>query len=115
MPRKFPRDALVLLSSINKLRPRYRPILLAHLDDSGIDAISGLIFNLLYNRKVKYPPRKKKQIRALLKKRIDAYRKLAEKRRTYAEKRRLIKQHGGFLPALIGAAVPLIAQLIGNA
>ncbi len=112
--RKFPKDALILLSSINKLDPKERTILLSHLDDSGISALSGLIFNLLYNKNVQFPPKKKQQIKSLLKENIQQYRKLADSHQSFASRKKIIQQKGGFISALISAAVPLIAQLIAQ-
>ena len=108
------KEALILLQSISKLKPYDRPILLAHLDEKGIDAISNLVFNLLYNKNIKFTPKKRKQIKQLLKQRINDYRKLAEKRRSFISKKRIVKQHGGFIGALLGATIPLIADLIAK-
>ncbi len=113
--KNIPRDALLLLSGINRLTPVQRPILLNYLNDSGVDVLSGLIFNLLYNQKVNLKPKKKKEIKALLKERLDDYRKLASKKRSYSARRRIIKQSGGFIVSLLSATVPIIAELIAQA
>lgn len=98
-----------VLKVLLKAKVPLRKAILTNSDQQLILALCEIVKNVLLGN-VKLPPKQKKALTrhsALL-------RKLSDKRIDVKTKKKLFIQRGGFLPAILGPALGLLASVIGN-
>ena len=119
MPRKGRLTAkkchLTLLNLLKKLKKDDLKEMLFHLSDSSIDHICETLYNIAYSE-LSMPLTKKRHLRKILSEHQCAYKKITNKSRPVAERRKLLlNQSGGSLGCIFSAAVPILVDLIRSA
>ena len=97
------RDYLTLLSKAKKKRRRQKLIDLA--DNSEIQAICEIVYNILGGRLPLKPEQKKK-----LKRHRVALRNIVDRSKSVKKKKKILQQSGGFLSAVL----PLVVSALGS-
>lgn len=101
------RRNLLLLEALYKAPPRVRIAIVNNAGPDFINALCEIAVNVLRGN----IPLTDKQYR-MLKRNKTGIRLVANKKVRVSQKKKTINQSGGFLPALLGAAIPFIASLI---
>ena len=94
-----------MIASLGQVPAKYRSMLIKHAPNSVIQCIAECCHNVLKGN----VPLSESQKRSLHSKR-EHLRQVASKSVPIPEKRKILNQKGGFLPALI----PIIASVLGN-
>lgn len=100
---------LEILKILKKCSPKQRKALLQAADNSLIYCICECIDNVLRGN-VKLSSAKKKE----LAKHVAVLRKIADRKTKVDNKRTLLVQKGGFLPALLAPVIGIAGGLIGD-
>lgn len=103
------RRNLTLLKMLVTASPQHRKAILCTASDDLVAAISEIALNTLKGN----VPISERQFQVLKKKR-HIIKKLSNKRTSLVSKKRLVKQSGGFIGALLGIAIPLITSLLSR-
>lgn len=98
---------LPLLKILSRASEDERAALLKHIDKEGLDVVCTCIFNAIWNRDV-VPLSQRKVIRSELKKSAKPLQYIARNKNDPTRRRRLLVQHGGSLPLLLSAVIPVI-------
>jgi hypothetical protein len=102
---------LDFLTALKKLKPNHRCSVVNYLNDDGIETLCEIVHNVVH-KDIKLSSSKKAKIR----KEFGGHRKklayLGNKKNDIVEKRKILKQNGGFLGTLLTIAIPIIADLI---
>lgn len=102
-----------LLQTLKELKPNHRVILLSHLDDKSTDALFDSIRRVL--RASSLPLSTRQRLRRVLSPHKESVRFIADSRNSRVARKKKMVQMGGFpIAALLGAAVPLIVDLIAK-
>ena len=101
------KGSLTLLNALNSAQPRLRKAILSTGGKQLILAISEIVKNVLLGN-VKLTSQDIKKLGRYKK----VLRTLATRKPKLAHRRRLLVQHGGFLPTLIGPALSILASLL---
>lgn len=106
---------LPLLQSLQDFKPaNRRSILLSHLDDETCEMLYETIANVIQNEAI--PPVTRARLRKALAPHKGAVRYIADKSKPPALKKKKMVQMGGFvMSAIIGAAIPLLVDLVAKA
>lgn len=102
---------LPMLQSLKKASPKYRPILLSHMDGPSCNAMYETIHNVLTNPRV--PVGQRKKLRKMLFPYKNELRYLATQLNSETKKRKLI-QMGGTIPfgSILSTAIPLLLNVL---
>ena len=101
---------LALLERLHRARPGARRTILKNADADFLNALCEIALNILRGK----IPLTAKQY-ALLKKRKEHVRLIADKRINFTRKKKIINQRGhGFILPLLGAALPFITSLFSR-
>ena len=103
------RRNLALLKMLVTASPQQRKAILCAASDDLVAAISEIALNTLKGN----VPISESQFR-VLKKKQQLIKKLSSKRGSIYSKKKLVKQSGGFIGALLGIAIPLITSLLSG-
>lgn len=116
VPVKTLKKHLPTLAKISKLKSRSRiSNIIDQTPNSGINAVCECLYNVLYSKNInqgaleklkKLDPTTKFNIREVVQEPV---------RGGFSRKRRLLKQSGGSLGAILAAALPLLVNLIRKA
>lgn len=98
------------LHTIADSKPKLRKALVANADNDLIFCLADCIYNVLQSN----VPMTRAQLSKLYKYR-HYLRKVAHKRTTMKEKRKVLQQNGGFLPLLLTPLLGIAGSLIGEA
>ena len=109
MVSKLMRQQHSALRTLAREKPKTRKLLLAKAKRPVIDALSECALNVLKGS-VKLSDKQKSKL-----KRFKHYLRELSKKRVSLKKKKAISQLGGFIPALLGAILPVIGSLIGKA
>ena len=109
MVSKLMRQQHSALCTLAREKPKARNLLLLKAKRPIIDALSECALNVLKGS-VKLSDKQKTKLR-----RFRHYLRELAKKRVSLKKKKEISQRGGFIPALLGAILPVIGSLIGKA
>ena len=105
------KKVLPFLQMFKELRPVQRGILLDHLNDESCETLCETITNVLTNPKLAKGKRTK--LKKVLAPHKNSLRSLTKPRLSKKTKRKRLNQIGGFpIAAILGAAIPLLINLI---
>jgi hypothetical protein len=92
------------------LSDREREVVLGFLNGAGRDILYECMHNCVYNSNI--PRKERKALRKKLagKEKVVTY--LARPGNSLAKKKKLLKQTGGFLPAILGAVLPMLISAL---
>ena len=113
LKKKDKKSLRALAEILAVLKPQQVNSIIQFLDDSAIDRICTLIFNVVHRDRSQILGQEniEKLLKCLSGKRtMLTY--LTKKNNKIAKKRRYLKQSGGFLATLAGIALPLLAEVI---
>lgn len=104
-------DILPFLQTFKELHPSQRGIMLAHLDEKSCNTLYETIANVLRNPNLSETRRKK--LRGVLHPYKAAFRTLIKTTGNNAAKRKTLYKIGGFpLATVLGAAIPLLLDIV---
>ena len=98
-----------VLRVLNKATPKLRKAILSNSNRELLLALCEVIANVL-SGSVQLKPKHKKSLR----RHCGVLRKIADKSTPLKAKKKLIVQKGGFLPAVLGPALGVLATIIGE-
>jgi hypothetical protein len=106
------KSLLTLVRAVSKMKPEEIPNALDMISDKGVHGISECVYNVIFND-LKIGKKK----RNILKKKIGEKCSIHKLRKIVtkgpiSKRRRYLKQQGGVLPLILGAAIPFLANLI---
>ena len=87
--------------------------LIDHLDDNSIDNICECMYNIIHTD-LHLPKTKKTKLKNLIKNHCPTHHlnKITKQSIPVSNRRRALKQVGGFLPMILATAIPFLADLI---
>jgi hypothetical protein len=110
--RKNVKKLVPLLQVLGGLTSTQLGSVLEHLKADAREALYDCFYNCLYNKKIPKAARAELKTKLAARKRVISY--LANPKNDPLKKRKLLKQTGGFLPAILAAVLPLITSLIAS-
>ena len=99
MPNEKALSKLALITVLKKCSPDHRIRLINYLNKDGIQVLSETVYNTLFNMPL--TPAQKKKIRKNYAKDKKIYQKIARKRGPLKNKKKLLRQTGGFMGTLL--------------
>lgn len=101
MPNEKSLSKLALINALRKCPPEARSRVIPYLNSEGIQVISEVIFNVLFNDSP-LTKTQKRRIKKLYSKDKNLLKELSKRRGSFKKKRKLMKQHGGMIGTLLG-------------
>lgn len=98
----------LLCKILKRLKPHEQQVILSYLNDRGLQVLYTCIHNGLYNPGVK--SRQKLRQKLMTHKKILRY--LSDPRNSNVQKKRKLTQIGGSLSLILGAVMPIVADLL---
>jgi hypothetical protein len=102
-----------LLKLIKKSKSDDRNVILEHLNDDSIDFICEVIYNVI-NGKIRLTKHQTNKLRNKLREDKKCFRYLSKKGVKTKRRRKLIKQNGRGIGAILSIVLPIILELIAN-
>lgn len=102
-----------LVKVLSKTNPDNVKQIIDYLSDDAIDDICECIYNVIYTD-LKLSKRKKNHLRKCIKSNcgIKRIKTITSKKEPIFKRRKALNQVGGFLPLLLGTALPFLVDLI---
>ena len=101
MPNEKSLSKLALINALRKCPPEARSRVIPYLNSEGIQVISEVIFNVLFNDSP-LTKTQKRRIKKLYSKDKNLLKELSKRHGSFKKKRKLMKQHGGMIGTLLG-------------
>ena len=101
MPNEKSLSKLALINALRKCPPEARSRVIPYLNSEGIQVISEVIFNVLFNDSP-LTKTQKRRIKKLYSKDKNLLKELSKRSGSFKKKRKLMKQHGGMIGTLLG-------------
>lgn len=103
MPNEKALSKLALITVLKKCSPEHRIRMINYLNRDGIQVLSEVIFNTLFNAPL--TPAQKRKIRKKYSKDKKILTQIARKHGSLKVKRKLLTQTGGFMGTLLGTNI----------
>lgn len=103
-----------LIKVLSQTKPADLNKILSYLSDDAINDICECIYNVIYTD-LKLSARKKSHLRKCIKSNCSMHKKIktiTSKKEPIFKRRKALNQVGGFLPLLLGTALPFLVDLI---
>jgi hypothetical protein len=107
------RDSLPLLETLNSIPDEERKCLLKHIDSKAVNVVCCCIHNAIYNAAI-VSKQDRKEMRGKLQNLREPLHYLSRLTNNPVKRRRLLVQHGGSLPVLLSAVLPVIRDAASN-
>ena len=102
---------LALFTTLKKCSPQVRGRLIQFLNSEGIQVVSELVYNVLFNDSPLTKAQKRKIRKEYLKDK-SSLKVISKKRASFKRKRKLLKQTGSGLGTLLGIGLSLLSPYI---
>jgi len=101
------KESLPLLDVLSKVGDAERKCILKHLDSDSVNVVCNCIHNAIYNDAI-VPKDTWNEIRSQLKQSKKPLHYVSRLTNNFGKRRKLLIQHGGSLPLLLSAVLPII-------
>lgn len=109
------RENFGLLSALSRIKRKQDfKIILRHLDSRATEILGETFWNVIYNKNLNLPKRESAKLKNILKRGRKSIFYFTNKRKSVHRRKKLLEQRGGFLAAILSAAIPLIVGLLAR-
>lgn len=100
-----------LVKGLKKLNEGQRKELCKLINDSGVNSLCEIIYNCVYHPPISFTLKKLKHLQKILHPYRNAIKITTNPKKSVSSRRAVVVQHGGFIGAILGIALPLLIEL----